>query len=662
MKSTSVSKLNKIIYGSIVVLSFLIYGNSIKNGYAIDDGFVTTTNPETPNLRIEKGIKGIPEIFSTHYVESEKQSFEYRPIVLVTYALEYHFFESNPSISHFINVLVYALTCLLLFIVLSNLLRKYHLVLPLLITFLFIVHPIHSEVVNNLKSRDELLSFFFGISSLYFFLKQIEFGKWQNLLLGILFFTLALLSKKTAIIFIAIIPLTIYFFTDAKLKNVLFYGLVAPIVFLCYAITLKFVFQAPGMREYAFFENPLFYEPDFFKRIPMAFYTAGYYLKLLVLPHPLSSYYGFKTISLVSWSSVLMWCSLIFHVALGIYALLGLKKKRIISYGILIYLIGIFPFINLVTPVVGVVGERFIYLASFGFCIGLAYLLLLTFKVGYANKTTKWSYFKLAFKVTTVIILCIYSVKIVSRNSDWKDELTLFRNDVAHFENSCNLNYITANALSNKIAHTPAGVERNALIQEATFYYKKTVELMAEGIKKYPQDYITSNNLGTIYVDIFKDATNAQPLFKKVIETNPDNLEGRYNYGFCYESRNLPDSAITWYEKMLSDQIKYFPAYIRLHDLYYKKQDYNKAIVSGKKVLSLYPEKIELYINLGNSYMLSGDTLSGLEYFEKAAAKPPLDYVLLQNVANVFKTIGNNSKAAEYQEKSKIVMGQTQYK
>jgi len=224
MKSKSVSKLNKIIYASIVVVSFLIYGNSIKNGYSIDDDFVTTTNPEAPNHKIEKGIKGIPEIFSTRYVESEKQSFEYRPLVLVTYALEYQFFGSNPSVSHFINVLIYALTCVLLFMMLSSLLRKYHIVFPLLITFLFLVHPIHNEVVNNLKSRDELLSFLFGISSLYFFLRRIEFGKWQNLLLAILYFALALLSKKTSIIFIAIIPLTIYFFTSVKLKKLLFFA------------------------------------------------------------------------------------------------------------------------------------------------------------------------------------------------------------------------------------------------------------------------------------------------------------------------------------------------------------------------------------------------------------------------------------------------------
>ena len=58
--------------------------------------------------------------------------------------------------------------------------------------------------------------------------------------------------------------------------------------------------------------------------------------------------------------------------------------------------------------------------------------------------------------------------------------------------------------------------------------------------------------------------------------------------------------------------------------------------------------------------MLSGDTISGLAYFEKATEIPPLDYVLLQNVANVFKTIGNNFKAKQYEEKSRMIMRQNE--
>jgi len=650
---------NKWIKFSIVLFCFLLYGNSIRNNYALDDDFVTTTNPQNPDLKIEKGIRGIPNIFATHYFESDQQNFEYRPMVLATYAIEYQFFKSNPHISHFINVLLYSLTCVLLFVILSMLLSSYHIIFPLLITFLFIAHPIHTEVVNNLKSRDELLAFLFGISSLYFFLKKVKFGKSKYLFLAILFFLMALFSKKSAILFIAIIPITIYFFTEMKLKKVTFYFLIPFVLFVGYKIFMRLMFHhTVVLREFAFFENPLFYEPDFLKRIPMAFYTAGYYLKLLVFPHPLSCYYGFKTIPLADWTFITVWISALFHLSIGIFALLKFSKKSILSYCIIIYLIGIFPFSNFYTPVVGIIGERFIYFTSLGFCFGASYLLLLLFKIDYKSSVIKWKNYQLLFKISCVFILFLYSIKIISRNIDWQDELTLFRKDVSNFDDSCNLNYITANKLSKQLAQTPVGAERNSLISEATFHFKRTAELMKEGTDIYLQDDITLNNLGRIYVDVFNDANLAQPIFKRVITVNPENEIAKYNYAYCFEKRNLPDSAIFWYEKMMSNNSNYFLIFTRLHELYHFKKEYKKAIISDGIALAIDSTKIGLYINLGNSYMLNEDTIEGLKYFETAATKPPLDYVLLQNVANVFKTIGDTNKAIYYEEKSRIVRGE----
>ena len=663
----------KLITIVIIFFCFLLYGNSFKNNYALDDNYVTATSPQDPNPRIQKGLKGIPELFTSHYIESNQQDFGYRPVVLTTFAIEYQFFGSNPHISHFVNVSIYALTNVLLFVILFGLLSSYHIIFPLLITFLFIAHPIHTEVVNNLKSRDELLSFLFGICSLYFFLKRVNEGKLKYIFLAISFLLLALLSKKTAILFFALIPLTLYFFTSIKIKKLLIYVALPIIAFVGFKV-LKFLLLKDAVhdREFAFFENPLFFETDFLRRIPFAIYTAGYYIKLLVFPHPLSCYYGYNTIPYADWSFVFVWGSLLFHFAIGIYALLKLSQKSIISYAIIIYLIGVFPFSNVYTPVVGIVGERFIYFASLGFCIAIAYLLFIIFKENVENNPVSSTgqkcppvpvrtgkNFNSLFKTIVVLILAIFSIKTFTRNPMWKDVLTLFRQDVSNFENSCNLNYILANALVSEINKTSNVDQKNKLINEAKFHYKKTTELMSEGVKNYPEDYTTLNNLATIYVDIFNDATLAQPYFKKVIIINPNNKEGQYNFGYCYEKRNIPDSAIFWYEKMLSEKINYFPAYQHLHELYYKNQDYEKAILCNKKAIELFPEKVALYINVGNSYMLNSDTLTGLKYFEDAAAIPPLDYVLLQNVANVFKATGDTLKAMKYEEKSKNVMRQS---
>jgi protein O-mannosyl-transferase len=73
---------------ALIIIVFLYYGNTLKNGYSLDDDLVTTTD-NTIHERVEKGIAGIPEIFRTRYVHTDKQKYEYRPVVTSSFALEY---------------------------------------------------------------------------------------------------------------------------------------------------------------------------------------------------------------------------------------------------------------------------------------------------------------------------------------------------------------------------------------------------------------------------------------------------------------------------------------------------------------------------------------------------------------------------------------------
>ncbi|MFY7944512.1 MAG: hypothetical protein ACOVNZ_08005, partial [Crocinitomicaceae bacterium] len=89
-----------------LLLSFLFFGNSISNGYSLDDELVTSTDLRA-NQITEKGIGGIAKIFSSNYAIDSKQNYEYRPIVTLSYAIEWSLFstsEKRVNISHFINV------------------------------------------------------------------------------------------------------------------------------------------------------------------------------------------------------------------------------------------------------------------------------------------------------------------------------------------------------------------------------------------------------------------------------------------------------------------------------------------------------------------------------------------------------------------------------
>lgn len=632
----------------LFVLTFLLYGNTIKNSYGFDDNYVAVTNREHPNNpRIEKGIKGIAEIFKTHYVEIEGQSFEYRPLVLTSFAIEYQFFDSNPHISHFINILLYAITCIVLFLLLNKLFKKFNIIFPLLSTLLFLVHPIHTEVVASIKSRDELLAFLFGLSSFYFVLKSLESRQMINMLIAILFFFLASLCKSTYILFLALIPISLYFFTSISFKKIaIIIVSIFSAVFCSKLLKFGLLDHSTIMRAYAFFENPLFFEDNFLARLPVAFYTIGYYIKLLVVPYPLCCYYGSYTIPMSQWSSPFVIISIIFYVSIGVYALKTIVRKKVLAYGIITYLIGIFPFANIVTVVVGIVGERFIYFASYGFCISVSYLLLMAFKINITNRVAlSINDMKIPFRIFGTILLIVFAALTLVRNTKWKDEYTLFKNDVKKFDNSCNLHYLLGNKLYPEIFNTPNGAKRDAIINEASFHYKKALTLMIEGVKKYPTDFTTLNNIGTIYINIFNDATSAQPFFRQALRLKPNSMVTHYNLAYSYEKRNLPDSAIIYYEEMLSANTQYAPAYIQLRELYLTKQQYLKTIKCDERLISLSPLQAKLYVNLGNSYMLNKDTLNGIIQFEKAVSLEPQNINLRKQIVTFLKSVGYIDKA-----------------
>src|SRR4029078_8651082 len=94
----------------------------------------------------------------------------YRPFTLLSFAVEKDLFGNKPAAAHFINVLIYALLLLVVYKLLTKLFPETSYQLLIMIALLYLVHPVHSEVVASVKSRDELLAGLFGFLALAAFL------------------------------------------------------------------------------------------------------------------------------------------------------------------------------------------------------------------------------------------------------------------------------------------------------------------------------------------------------------------------------------------------------------------------------------------------------------------------------------------------------------
>lgn len=612
---------------------FVLYGNTLYNKYSMDDDLVTYQNQS-----VHKGIKGIPEIFTSLYSQG-KLKYEYRPIVKSTFAIEYQLFGENPGLSHFINILLYLATAIFLFYLLKKFLKGYNILLPVTIVLLFIAHPIHTEVVSSLKNRDELLSFLACLVSIYFFVKFAETKKWLNVLWGSLVFIYAYLSKSDALTFLVIIPLTVYFFTDTKPKYIIWITLCILIMVIAARYGPKLYLPKPE-RDVQWFENPLFFEKGRFLKMSAGLYCLIFYIRLLLFPHPLVFYYGYDQIPIAHWNNIWVILSLLIHLAIFIYAIKKLKEKHILSYAILFYLITISMFSNIVKPAVGIVAERFVYISSLGFCIVIAYLIIKALKIDIRSIAVQAGKRKNLI-IVLVIILLPYSVKTITRNRNWKDHLSLYSNDIKYLKKSAKANSLYATELLGEVHKNPNVPETKERLELIVKHYTQAIAI-------YPKYETAMNNLGSVYFTFYHDYDNAIPCFRKAILLDKDYIEAYANLGFSYEKKEMNDSAIYYYKKTIEIKQDYSIAYSYLANMYFKTGKYDEAFKWNEKLMEVDTKTDLPYINMANYNIILGDTTKAVSYMEKAIEKVPNNYSVCMNLSKYFKQKGVLVKADHY--------------
>lgn len=204
------------------VVTIALFANSVFNGYNYDDTLVTQNQPLTANAN----LSSIQRIFTEpYYKDSIGHSFGYRPMVLLSFAIEHSLFSESPFVSHFVNVLLYLIAVFLFF----NLLRKFigedKIMIAFLASLIFVVHPVHSEVVASIKNRDEILAFLFAMLSGLMAVKYLEKKIVYPILFSFLFFTAAMLSKKSIFPLAIVFPLGLLFLKGVTKKELFFISL-----------------------------------------------------------------------------------------------------------------------------------------------------------------------------------------------------------------------------------------------------------------------------------------------------------------------------------------------------------------------------------------------------------------------------------------------------
>lgn len=594
------------IYLLILVFCLFLYGNTIKNNFSLDDEYVSLNHQQ-----VKKGFSGIPEIFTSYYTTGSNTTdiYGYRPIVKATYAIEYQFFGENPHISHFINILIYALIGVLLFKLLKKLLSNYNGVLPLAITFLFIAHPIHTEVVASIKNRDVLFSFLGSLLMIQYALLFVGENKIKYILLALVWGTFSFLSKPETIPFIVIIPFVIYFFTTYPIKRgiavsaiIMFVGLL-----IHFGINSLFPENARSYSSMEYHDNPLYFIKDWTITLGVGFNTLFFYLKKLIFPYPLLYFYGYNTIPIESIFSFIPLISLLTYLGLAFIAVRGFVKKSVGVFGIIWYIGFAFVVSNILIPGPGIVAERFIFSASLGFCIASAFYLLKFLKVPIESTSDRIAT-NANFNMLAVLVLFVFGSVTIARNSNWKDQLTLFRHDIKQLDNSVKAHEMLGAALMKESNFSKTEQERAELVAESINHYKRTIEI-------YPDFAMGNCNLGAFYSNLYDDCETAMPYFQKAIAVDSLFGEAYINMGLCNMRMNKVDEAIEMLEKGIKiERGKFLISYTSLMALYFIKKDFKKAEEIFAESISYFPNSEVPYREMGNGYMNLKDTAEAAKY------------------------------------------------
>jgi protein O-mannosyl-transferase len=134
----------------------------------------------------------------------------YRPLMMVAYSMLYTVFGSHTVGFHLFQLAIVIASAMLLYLVFRY---SFAPTLALLLSLVFLVHPINSEVVFGLPALQDALFFFFGILALWLLLR---FQSIRSLYLVALCLALSLFSKEAGLLFVLVIILCLFMFDQRK--------------------------------------------------------------------------------------------------------------------------------------------------------------------------------------------------------------------------------------------------------------------------------------------------------------------------------------------------------------------------------------------------------------------------------------------------------------
>jgi tetratricopeptide (TPR) repeat protein len=543
-------------------------------------------------------------------------SANWHPLTVLSHMMDCQLFGLKPWGPHLVNVLIHALNAALVFALLKQLTGATW--RSVTVAALFAVHPLRVESVAWVAERKDVLSGFFGLLALIFYVRYVQKaesrkqkaetrGRFPSSILhppsspayclSLGCFALGLLSKPMLVTW----PFVLLLLDWWPLKRIPDFGfrisdlkrlLVEKIPFFALAAVMScatFVVQKQGGAVTEGESLPLG------ARAENAVISYCSYLGKLFWPTDLAVFYphpGYWPLAQVLLAGLLL---------AGVSVLFFVQRRR---YPFL--LMGWLWFVGTLVPVIGLVqvggqsmADRYTYIPSLG-------VLILT-NWGLYELTRHWRNQMITLSVAgaAVIILCLGMTR--QQLKYWQDSETLFRHALDVTEN----NYIARNNLGTALLN-------KGQTDEAIRQYQEAIHLK-------PDDAEAHNNLGNALCNQGQ-TDEAISQFQKAIRLKPDFAMAHYNFGVALFNKGQINEAISQFQEAIRLKPDYAEAHNNLGTALFNKGQTDEEISQYQEAIRLKPDYAEAHNNLGLALEKKGRIDEAISQYQEAIRLKP-DYV-----------------------------------
>jgi tetratricopeptide (TPR) repeat protein len=603
------------------------FGQATRFGFVnYDDSIYVYDNPE-----ITQGLTGHGIIRAfTH-----SHAFNWHPVTTLSHMLDCQVYGLDAGGHHLTNLLLHAITVLLLFLVLKEMTGT--LWPSAFVAAVFAVHPLRVESVVWISERKDVLSGMFFMLTLVVYLRYVRrpFSLWRYMAVMI-FYGLGLMSKPTLVTMPFVLLLLDYWplgrlaaikantpahpETPVRSPGRLIAEKIPLLILAAVSCLATIHAQASSMTPLKAITLPM--------RMANAAESYAVYLGQMFYPVKLAVLYP-QPESLQPWE-LLPAAALLVFISAAVF-ILG-KKRPWLPVGWLWYLGMLIPMIGIVQVGAQSHADRYTYLPEIGIYVMVAWTLA---RAGASWRPRNAIYGALA---TIILVACIASTQ--KQTSYWRDSVSLWTKTIADTSLNPVAQYNLGMALSENgrwdeaIAHYQSALElqsryedaqynlglaldRQGRTDEALVHYQMAASIQNDNSK-------AQNNFGAALLKKGK-LDEAIIHLLKAVEIEPGNAEAQNNLGVAFNEKNRMDGAIPHFQKALEAQPGFAEAENNLGNAFFKKGKLDEALAHFQKAVELGPENAEAQNNLGVALVQKNQIADAITHLQKALEIQPFN-------------------------------------